>query len=1597
MANDPNDFWGKGTPSGQPEDPNKGFWNKAKKDEPKAEPPKPVPPPKSGEEGGFWGSGHSRLSSEMNKPAADKPADPAHHGFWSKAEDKKKQDVAYAAVPDDQKRLARKRRKRKILWISLGSLALLFVLLVALAPTIAGWVAPGIIAGQAGKQISGKVSVESTSFGWFSHQRVTGLHLMDKDGKEIARASLDAEAGLASLITGRLNIGEVTLSGVKADIVRYPDGTTNLEKAVAPKQPAKPGKPAPSKPGEPQIPDSLNAYVVAHNMQLTFTDLGKPASPQPIVTLRSADLDAKVAAGAPLSVTFSGDAVTSDQIGKLAVNIKADKLIRKDGVIQPDKATLDADLLAKGVPLALVDAFVSLGEGASAEKLGKTIDITLKANGSLKEAKATLTASAANLSANADLRVADSILTTQSPIDVTIKGAAIRGLVPAIDKSLEQSKDTATVTSFPDAHLTVRNLKLPIPAGGALNLKGAAASITLALSETAGTVKLTGDKQSPFRIAPLETRIETTDLAKDAHVTAATTATINGQPAGNVNVDVTVAGLLDANGAPVKGPPGSVQGSLAVKQIATAIAQPFVEAMKIKLPEDIGPTLDIEARANSDLHAAAAGGTPPTDITLSVQSQGLKVGGALKLTETGIATTGDGLKIEVLTAAQMAQRFVGPETGWKVAAAPGAGGAVITVKGLNVPRNAGGMQLDKAEGAVNVGISGLALQSLKSPGSAPIEVRSLALAAQLASGGNAKIDLNSAMAYSGQNFGAQGNFDVPGLIVPGAAGKTAVVAPPEQLRPVGKLEIKDLPTALAKAVLPPPAPVAPPAAAPPAVTPGAPPPSGVAAVAGGSLDLAKLLADVLGPSVTVALNTAAVPGSPDTINAAVSVKSATTTAEVNADVGKTQLALKKLDVQANVTPQTVSGLAAAFAPNVAGVPRLAGPSKLVVQADPITIPLKDYQPQLDRVGQASVKIALPGKTIVDGLVMTNPDGTKRDLGRVGVDSLEFVAKIPVGALMGPVLPEERRALVTMSGTVLGSDNAPMLELSGRAQADLSDRKLMGGLVANIKVDKVNTQSIERLTGQEGLLTGALGNTASMELAANITPPAAAPGQNPDMSKATGDATLTLTAPHLHTEGPIRAVLDAGSVRVDKPVKLTMDLDPAFVNKFLEPKPQPGAKGPPPKAAVRFTDPAAVTVTIANLVYPRPGAADPAPLSAALGVAIPSLKMVSSDNQAIRLSQLGAQLKAEAAKAGSGAPMSAVPVTFRVDVAEAAVGEQPTAKALTLSGSVTDLVDSRAQVSMKSAVLNASGDLPAVPTALVDALAKQNGILVEALGPVVTLNVNIERYPLGEMKAGGAPPIIEAHAKAQRAQADLRGTIRSDTSKQPAEMIFVSETPIKITVVELTQTLAQHFVKGLPVIGSVEKTKQEAAGLVTASNMTVPLGDDMSRLNGDVVIDAGEARFGTSGAFASILKTIKQKQAGTVGHRLQPLTLTIKSGVVTYARWKVPLGDFDVETEGTVDLVKRQLNVVTWLPFGALTDQAAGSFNTGLGALLGKAAPPVIDSLTMVPFRTNGSLDNPSTKPDLELFGKNVIKTISPERLIKENLGGLLDKVKPGGK
>jgi hypothetical protein len=157
---------------------------------------------------------------------------------------------------------------------------------------------------------------------------------------------------------------------------------------------------------------------------------------------------------------------------------------------------------------------------------------------------------------------------------------------------------------------------------------------------------------------------------------------------------------------------------------------------------------------------------------------------------------------------------------------------------------------------------------------------------------------------------------------------------------------------------------------------------------------------------------------------------------------------------------------------------------------------------------------------------------------------------------------------------------------------------------------------------------------------------------------------------------------------------------------------------------------------------------------------------------------------------------------------------------------------------------------------------------------------------------------------------------------------------------------------------------------------------MRKLNGDATLELGVVRFDTAGALSKLLKKGGGRQSGTAGRRLDPLKVAMRQGVVSYERYRIPLGEFTVETRGTVDLVQRTVDVVTYVPLGALSEEIAGAFNNG--RFLGGTA---LEAATMVPIRTRGPMDGPTTSPDVKLFFEEAGKSLlSPEGL-KDLFGG----------
>ncbi|MBX3382599.1 MAG: hypothetical protein KF864_03720 [Phycisphaeraceae bacterium] len=1519
---------------------------------------------------------HTRFALRAPSPAGGNSG--GDEGFWDKASHasiEKREKTARGSAPPKP---PAKGRLKKFLLLGGGAGFVLVVALVAAAPSIAGALAPGLVASRSGSYISGRATLQSASFAWGGPQHLRGLKIIDTADREVASIrAVKVDAGLVGLIRGSLDLGVITLTGLRADVVREPDGTTNLQRLAPPAPASAPPKSSAPAPG---LPTNLRASLVVEGASASFTDrsAAAPGAAPLTVEIDEVDVNAAIAVGRPITLQASARARDAAQplraggrVGSITINATIDDLFAKDGGFTPD--LIDADIKAeiKTFPLALVDAFLGtlLRGGSLREGLGDTADLNITATGGLAKGAAVISAQTANASLRAPLSIANNVITAASPLEFTLKGSAGPALSPAVRTMMAGGDSGATITQLPDIAARVEQLSMPLPRAGApLDLRKGSAVIALSLGETAGGVTLQqGAAPSPFRVAPVTVRLDAPDLAAPARLTAQTTATLSGQAAGNLDVDLTIGGLLTPAGAP-SARPGSVRGRIALSGVATAIAQPFLQGTGINLQQQVGPSLDASITLAGELADAAR--IPPTDLDVRVESEHLKIDGELRITEQGITTRPRGLSVESARFPSIVGRLVKPEVGYAVwPSKPVVKGLSLVVRNLDAAWEGEtfGIDLTRVSADADISLEGMAIRPIIGPNEyAPaLDITQLTVRAVMAKGGGIDADIDSTMWHEAKPFTIKGRVGATDLLARHDGGGVGLSM--ATMKPSGRLELTNVPVGIVK--MAPPTPPAPPTTPTTPTTPaaeGAPVP----------LDLPALLAGVIGPRVSAVLSAQTQAANAYDIDLRLTADRLVATTTLRGT--PTALDIRAFEANATITPESVTSLVNAFAPTVEGLPRLASPGRLTAKIDPVSIPLAaDGKPDLSRAGPASLAINAPARILITGLTMKNADGSARDLGEVGIENFQITARAPLSALAGPTLPAQRAATLSAKGSLLAAGGLLAL-LDSTISADLSDKALAGPLTASINMTQVNVDALERLAGQPGKLSGAVGTPAGARIDTTLTPP---PGHTPgapiDVQQSTIGVRATLDAPRLKTDGPLAATLTPDSIRLDQPSRMTFTVDPAWANTFLAPAPSAGTP-PTPSASVR--DIAPIAIAIERFTWPREGAS--VHPSAAATITLPSLTLAAPDGTPMRLN--GASFSLNSAQPTP----AATTLNFRIDVAEAAVAQQPPVRGMNVRGEIGGLITPAGTFNPAGAHLTARGDLPQIPTVLLDVFAKSDGMIPDALGDVARAEFDIERYPLGDAPpAPGAPePRIQASATSPRATASLRGNVR--------EGVFVGQEPLRASLLEVTQALSRRLIKGLPMIGTLEKTPQDQAATLVASGLTVPLSNDMSKLNGDFVIDPGEARFDTGSVFSEVLKFVKQKETGLVGQRLEPLTVRVRSGVATYERWSVPMGQFNIASEGTVNLVERTIDVVTYVPFGALSDRALGQLNLGAGSAISRILPGAIEALTEVPFRTKGPLDKPSTGVDAEMFARNLTRSISPERVIRDNLGDLIKRNLP---
>ena len=253
-----------------------------------------------------------------------------------------------------------RRKRRRWPWVLVG-IAVAFLLLVALTPTLAS-LRPvrGLILDKVNDRLEGELAIDSWSLGWFSGVQIDGVTLKDAEGRPAIRIErIVLPASVPALLGSTKRLGVIEIVGPKIDVVLEPDGSINLAKLTK-RAPEAPPEPAPATDVGPQpLGLDVAGTLRIRDGSVTIREAG---GGEPVV-LSNLSVDVKIdslSQAIPLSIK----ALLGKECARLDIDGSA--TVTRDGV--PDPEALKADLTVKLDPYDLAPV------AALAKRFGAPVD-----------------------------------------------------------------------------------------------------------------------------------------------------------------------------------------------------------------------------------------------------------------------------------------------------------------------------------------------------------------------------------------------------------------------------------------------------------------------------------------------------------------------------------------------------------------------------------------------------------------------------------------------------------------------------------------------------------------------------------------------------------------------------------------------------------------------------------------------------------------------------------------------------------------------------------------------------------------------------------------------------------------------------------------------------------------------------------------------------------------------------------------------------------------------------------------------------------------------------------------------------------------------
>lgn len=522
----------------------------------------------------------------------------------------------------------------------------------------------------------------------------------------------------------------------------------------------------------------------------------------------------------------------------------------------------------------------------------------------------------------------------------------------------------------------------------------------------------------------------------------------------------------------------------------------------------------------------------------------------------------------------------------------------------------------------------------------------------------------------------------------------------------------------------------------------------------------------------------------------------------------------------------------------------------------------------------------------------------------------------------PLGPQGAARSVGLRGLTLGAayhrNDMPLSEASLRtvifdpadAQVTVAELDILSGLVfprpstLNATVSRIDTARLDRLLGRPGLTSEALGAEAALALVG-----------------ATGGAgrpltyQFTLRSPRLSAGGALVELPDR--FQLTAPVALTWEAPASWLNaNFLAPP----ADAPRP-SRLAFSESLPLTAEIRSLSLGKQGIFTPGIFAIDVRASAPAAKFITDRQERITVEGVSFSLS----PTDSPNRLAFTLATQRESVQRAGEAATSPLEPLRATGVIANFADSDGAFDSMNASVDTS-ITGALSTVILDVITRSDGLLVDLLGSVT--NVNIQARELS--RSGGD---LTAKADTANAQATLEGAIEEDQ--------FVSRGVGRITIGRITPELsARVFETVIPILTRLEKTDQDQPANLDTQGLTIPIDGNLANLNGRLRVDLGTVQFQTSNIIGQLLKASGNRAQGSLGRRVKPFEFVIANGVVAYDRIELPLGEFTLVTRGSVDLVNRTMDIVTYVPILAVADEVVKVTQFAPG-------------LAMIPIRTKG--------------------------------------------